>query len=147
MKRVTLAAAVLVLSSGRAVAGGGLDAFLQQLDVQARADANGFSVRVAAQFGVPAPQVQAVIQTVERPADGFMVFQLGQMAQKPPDAVVQVYQANRGKGWGVIAQRLGIKPGSPEFHALKRGDFVLSGEPGAGSGHGKGKGKGKGRGK
>jgi flagellar hook-length control protein FliK len=26
-----------------------------------------------------------------------------------------------GKGWGVMARRLGIKPGSPEFHALKGG--------------------------
>ncbi len=147
MRRVVLAAAVLVLSGGKAAAGGGLDAFLQQLDVQARADANGFSVKVSAQFGVPVPQVQAVIQTVDRPADAFMVFQLGQMVQKPPDTVVQVYQANRGKGWGVIAQRLGIKPGSPEFHALKRGDFALSGEPGGGPGHGKGRGKGKGKGK
>lgn len=146
MKRVALAATVLVLWGGMAAAGGGLDAFLQQLDVQARADANGFSVKVSAQFGVPVPQVQAVIKTVDRPADAFMVFQLGQMSQKPPDAVVQVYQANRGKGWGVIAQRLGIKPGSREFHALKRGDFVLSGEPGGGPGHGKGAGKGRGRG-
>lgn len=142
MSRVVFAATVLALSSGKAAAAGGLDAFLQQLDVQARADANGFSVKVSAQFGVPVPQVQAVIQTVDRPADAFMVFQLGQMIQKPPETVAQVYQANRGKGWGVIAQRLGIKPGSPEFHALKRGDFVLSGEPGGGPGHGKGKGKG-----
>ena len=125
---------------------GGLDAFLGEIDVQARADVNGFSVKVSAQFGVPVPQVQAVIQTVDRPADAFMVFQLGQMVQKPPETVMQVYQANKGKGWGVIAQRLGIKPGSPEFHALKRGDFVLSGEPGGGPGHGKGAGKGRGRG-
>lgn len=144
MRRLVLAAAVLALSSGKAAAAGGLDAFLQRLDVQARADANGFSVKVSAQFGVPVPQVQAVIQTVDRPADAFMVFQLGQMVQKPPETVMQVYQANRGKGWGVIAQRLGIKPGSPEFHALKRGDFVLGGEPGGSPGHGRGKGKGRG---
>ena len=144
MRRLVLAAAVLALSGGKAAAAGGLDAFLQRLDVQARADTNGFSVKVSAQFGVPVPQVQAVIQAVDRPADAFMVFQLGQMVQKPPETVMQVYQANRGKGWGVIAQRLGIKPGSPEFHALKRGDFVLGGEPGGGPRHGRGKGKGRG---
>ncbi len=147
MRRVVLAATVLVLSSGTAAAGGGLEAFLQNLDVQARADANGFAVKVSAQFGVPVPQVQAVIQTVARPADAFMVFQLGQMAQQPPEAVMQVYQADKGKGWGVIAQRLGIKPGSPEFHALKRGDFAFGDESGGGHGHGKGKGKGRGGGR
>jgi hypothetical protein len=56
--------------------------------------------------------------------------------------------ANKGKGWGVIAKNLGIKPGSAEFHALKRGDLSFTGEPGAGEGQkGQGKGKGKGRGK
>ncbi len=73
-----------------------------------------------------------------------MCFQLGYMASTPYERVVQVYQGNKGKGWGVIAKSLGIKPGSPEFHALKRGDFVFNGEPMAPTGKGKGKGKGKG---
>jgi hypothetical protein len=87
-----------------------------------------------------------VISSVKEPADAFMVFQLGQMTGRPAETVVQVYKTNRGKGWGVIAKELGIKPGSREFHALKRGDFVLSGAPGGGAGEGKGKGKGKGKG-
>jgi hypothetical protein len=142
MKRIVLAAMTLALFSGKAVAGGGLDGFLNNLNIEARADMNGFSAKVSAQFAVPVPQVQAIIKTVDHPADAFMVLQLGQMTQKPPETIVRVYQVNRGKGWGVIAKSLGIKPGSPEFHALKRGDFVLSGEPGLGSGHGKGKGRG-----
>ncbi len=47
---------------------------------------------------------------------------------------------------GVIAKELGIKPGSPEFHALKRGDFVFTGEPGGSAGGVQGKGKGNGKG-
>ena len=30
-----------------------------------------------------------------------------------------MYEQDRGQGWGVIAKRMGIKPGSAEFHALK----------------------------
>jgi len=42
---------------------------------------------------------------------------------------------------------LGIKPGSAEFHALKRGNLKFTGQPasgdaGPGKSHGKGKGKG-----
>ncbi len=144
MKKIALVTTMLFLFSGQAVAGGGLDGFLNSVNIEARADMNGFSAKVSAQFGVPVPQVQATISRVNSPADAFMVFQLGQMTRKPPETVVQVYQANRGKGWGVIAKSLGIKPGSPEFHALKRGDFALSGQPGNSPGHGKGKGKGKG---
>lgn len=147
MKRFVLAALLLGLFCVPAVAGGGLDVFISDLNVQARSDLPGFSARIGAQFGVPVPQVQAVIGAVAVPADAFMVFQLGRMAHRPPDSVLRVYKANRGKGWGVIAKSLGIKPGSPEFHALKRGDFVLEGGPGKGHGKGGGKGKGKGHNK
>jgi hypothetical protein len=150
MKKTVFAVAVLFLVSGlAAVAHAQLESFLDNLNIQARADMNGFSVKLATQFSVPLPQVQAIIKTVEAPADAFMCLQLGQMANKQPDTVVQTYKRNKGKGWGVIAKELGIKPGSPEFHALKRGDFAFTGEPGgsAGEGHGKGRGKGKGHSK
>jgi hypothetical protein len=127
-------------------AAGDLDGFLQDLNIQARLDGDGFSARVSAQFGVPEARVKVVIGTVSEPADAFMVFQLGQMTQQPPEKVIEVYRAQKGKGWGVIAKELGIKPGSPEFHALKNGDFKLGGKPGASDkaeGGGKGKGKGK----
>ena len=51
--------------------------------------------------------------------DIYMVLEIGKLTNKPPDEVVKVYQANKKKGWGAIAKELGIKPGSPEFHALK----------------------------
>ena len=40
---------------------------------------------------------------------------------RPCRYVVDMYEADRGQGWGVVAQRLGIKPGSAEFHRLKKG--------------------------
>ncbi len=144
MKRTALAAVALLLFCTPAFAG--LDDFLTNLNIQARTDLSGFSARVSAQFGIPEMQVRTVIGTVKEPADAFMVFQLGQMTRKAPETVVQVYQSNRGKGWGVIAKKLGIKPGSSEFHALKRGDFVLSGAPGGGLQEERGRGRGKGRG-
>jgi hypothetical protein len=64
------------------------------------------------------------------------------MCSRPPDYVLERYKSGRGKGWGVLAKSLGIKPGSKEFHALKRGDDLYSI---AGKGKGKNKGKGKGR--
>ncbi|GFE59304.1 hypothetical protein [Geobacter sp. AOG1] len=146
MKRFLLAALAVLAFSGAAVGGGGLDSFLSSLNVQARADLSGFSGRLSAQFGIPGAQVSAVIGSVKDPADAFMVYQLGQMANVPPERVMQVYQSKKGKGWGVIAQSLGIKPGSPEFHALKRGDFVLNGQPGNQPDQGNGRGKGKGKG-
>ncbi len=123
-----------------------LDTFLSNLNIQAKADLKNFSVKLASQFGVPLPQVQIIISTVETSADAFMCLQLSRMTNKQPEMVVQTYKDNKGKGWGVIAKELGIKPGSAEFHALKRGDFTFTGEPG-GSAKGKDKGKGKEKGR
>ncbi len=122
---------------------GGLEDFLRRVNVQAQADLDGFRVKLCAQFGVPDLQVRAVLKGVPNPGDAFMVFELGRMTGAPPERVLRTYQAHKGKGWGTIAKELGIKPGSAEFHALKRGDFQLGqgeeGRPGKGKGRNKGK--------
>jgi hypothetical protein len=146
MKRLILLSLTLSLLSPMAASARGLDDFLANVNVQARVDLPGFSARISNQFGVPLPQVQAIVQTVREPADAFMVFQLGQMSGRSPERVMEVYGPGKGKGWGVIAKELGIKPGSAEFHALKNGNLSFSGTP-SGNDGAPGKGKGKGRGK
>ena len=144
MKKIIIIAMMCLLIISTAFAAGGIDVFLNNLNVQARADMSDFSARVSAQFGVPLPRVQAAIKIADNPADAFMFFQLSEMSKKPYEEVVQVYQAQKGQGWGVMAKNLGIKPGSKEFHALKNGNLALRGEPGgqsAGSGKDKKKGQ------
>ena len=147
MNRILLTLLASTCLFARAAAGD-LDGFLHDLNIQARVDGDGFSARVSAQFGIPEARVKVVLGSVSEPADAFMVFQLGQMTHQSPEKVVEVYRAQKGKGWGVIAKELGIKPGSPEFHALKNGDFQLGAKPEEGAkGEGGGKGKGKVKGK
>jgi len=117
-----------------------LDVFVSNLNVQAQADLGAFKVRLSTQFGVPAARVDAVMASVKTPGDAYMCFRVGQVASKPIEVVTKEYQSNKGKGWGVIAKNLGIKPGSKEFHELKKGSFN-----GDDSGSDKGKGKGKGK--
>lgn len=148
MKRLIVLCMALVLLSPLTALAGGLETFLGNLNVEARADLPGFSAKISSQFGVPVPKVQMVLQSVSQPADAFMVFQLGQFAGVPADRVMTVYEPNRKKGWGAIAKELGIKPGSPEFHALKSGNLHFTGDPsGHRGGSGKGKEKGPGKGK
>jgi hypothetical protein len=110
---VVLLACFMVSS---AHASSGLDVFVSNLNVQAQADLGAFKVRLSTQFGVPATRVDAVMATVKTPGDAYMCFRVGQVASKPVEVVTREYLANRGKGWGVIAKNLGIKPGSKEFH-------------------------------
>ena len=143
MRRARMIIACLALVVGLAApAYAGLDGFLAGLNAQAKADPRGFSLKLIAQFGVGHAEVQAVLGSVAAPADAFMCFQLGEFAHQPPDVVLAAMKTERGKGWGVVAQRLGIAPGSPEFKALKRGDFALTGKPKAKPAAGKAKGKG-----
>ena len=152
MKRLISLVLCAMLLSLSTAAWASLDGFLANLNIQAQADLPGFKAKVSAQFGVPLPKVEAVFTQVSVPADVFMTFQLGQMAHKQPETVLKTYTVNKSKGWGAIAKELGIKPGSAEFHALKRGDLAFTGQP-AGAGNdaapapGKGKGKGKGHNK
>ncbi|HEX9934232.1 MAG TPA: hypothetical protein VGB38_03460, partial [bacterium] len=61
---------------------------------------------------------------------------------QPAERVMDEYKSGKGKGWGVIAKSLGIKPGSDEFHALKREqDFYDVSDKGKGKEKSKGKGK------
>ncbi len=101
----------------------GLDTFLNNLGVQAAADRNGFAVNVGTHFGIPRTRVDLVMGSVGSPADAFMIFQLGRMTGWSEERIMPVYNRHRGQGWGVMAQEMGIKPGSREFHALKNGDF------------------------
>ena len=137
----TILAALLALPVAGSC-GSDLDSFIGSLNVQANADLPGFKVKLSAQFGVPVPQVETVIARVQTPADAYMVLKVGEVARQPQEVVLREYQANKGRGWGVIAKNLGIKPGSPEFHELKKGV-----DGGSGKGHAKGKGKGKAGGK
>ena len=146
MKRTILFCLALFILSPLAAFAGGLENFLANVNIQARADMPGFAAKISTQFGVPVPEVQAVIRTVHEPADAFMIFQLGQMSGQQPDRVMSVYGPNRKKGWGAIAKSLGIKPGSAEFHALKKGNLAFTGQP-AGTDSPPGKSRGKGHGK
>jgi len=142
MKKVKIVidvALIVLLFSSIAIAAkdfGWVDGF----NVQAQADPSGFRARLATRFHIGDAQISAVLGNVSNPADAYIVFRLGEMSGYPPDRVMREYNSGKGKGWGVIAKNLGIKPGSQEFHALKRGQDLYNG-------YGQGKGKGKGKGK
>jgi hypothetical protein len=109
------------------------------MNVRAEADRNGFRAQISTRFKIGNAEVKVVLGNVDSPADAYMVLRLGEMSGKPVDFVLKQYQAQKGKGWGVLAKSLGIKPGSPEFKALKAG-HDLNGKAVKGKGK-RGKGK------
>lgn len=135
MKNVILCLVFCLLFAGTAMADE-LESFLDELDRQAAADSGGFAESIGRYYGVPTREIQDVMQRTSRASDAFMIFELGKMTGLSRDRVMRTYEDRKGQGWGAMAQDMGIKPGSEEFHALKRGDFEYRRDH---SGHGKGK--------
>ena len=55
------------------------------------------------------------------PGDVYFACALAKLAGRPCRHVVDLWEREHMHGWGAMAKRLGIKPGSAEFHRLKRG--------------------------
>ena len=137
-------AAALFFVAAQVSADSEFNSLITSMDVQADVNMADFQGRLGAYFGAPALQVETIIRSVGRPGDAYMCFRVAEIAKKPVDIVLKEYKANKGRGWGVIAKNLGIKPGSREFHELKK-NKLSSDTIGHGKGKGKDKGKGKGR--
>ncbi len=97
-----------------------LDVTLNSMNVQASANIGPYEADLSVSYGVPQAQIQTWI-TVDKlqPAEVFLALDLGRISHRPPATVIEAYRKNRGKGWGSVARSLGIRPGSPEFKALK----------------------------
>ena len=147
---------LFIFSFINSVQAGDLD-WLEKLSIEVRTDGSGIKTKLAARFELGGAKVNTVLSNVNGVEDAYMVMRLGEISGRDTDVVLREYKANKGKGWGVIARRLGIKPGSREFKNLKNAhDRHVGGgkgksKRGKGQSHGKGqgnnKGKGQGRGK
>ena len=111
--------------------------WLNNLNVKAEADSSGYRLQMATRFRLGDAEIKAVIGNVGSPSDAYMVLRLGEMSHKPIQEVLHVYNGNKNRGWGVMAKQLGIKPGSADFHALKRGHDLYRDDQGSAGMHAK----------
>ena len=131
-KRFPVLCMMLLLVSSAAMAAD-FD-WVKDFNLRVQADPSGFRARMAARFQIGDAQITAVLGNVSTPADAYIVLRLGEISRLPTDRVLREYRTSKGKGWGVIAKSLGIKPGSEEFHALKSGQDLYDGNEGKAKG-------------
>jgi Bacterial pre-peptidase C-terminal domain len=97
------------------------DNALNHLNNVALADLDNFINKLSSAFGISQSWIENLIRRENiPPADVYMMARTASVTKHPIDTVQKNYMANRGQGWGVMAKQLGIKPGSNEFHALKK---------------------------
>jgi hypothetical protein len=144
LKIVLLSLIALLMFSSIGLAGD--YEWMRDFNIKAKADPSGLKVRLETRFQVGDLKIKAVLGSVDKPADAYMVLRLGEMSNQPVDNVIKKYKTKKGKGWGNLAKSLGIKPGSRDFHSLKQGQDLYDGSN-KGNKRIKSKVKGKGKGK
>lgn len=130
-----------------------MDRSLKDLNEGAKDNVRGFARNLSRYFNLPEETADWLLESVGMsPSDAYMAAKVSKVADKPVENVVDEYKKNKGKGWGVMAKNLGIKPGSKAFHQLKKDDTGLLEDTKAKNKKAKkkkakGKGKGKNKGK
>ena len=96
--------------------------WIKDFNIKAEADPSGFRAKLETRFKIGNAEINTVLSTVDNSADAYIVFRLAEMSDQPTEKIIRKYKSEKGKGWGVLAKSLGIKPGSKEFKALKNGE-------------------------
>jgi hypothetical protein len=99
-----------------------VDAVLADINAYGRRYPDAFADELARYRGAPRDVVVALLaDPAWTPGDVYFACALAQAIGRSCRYVADEWQAHVGEGWGALAQQLGVKPGSPQFHALKDG--------------------------
>jgi hypothetical protein len=99
-----------------------LDSLLGKINERAKADPDGFIQQLSQNYGIPEEDIrQAKEKHGLSDGDTYMATALARKTNRRLGDLAAEYKQNQGKGWGVMAMNMGIKPGSPEFKELKTG--------------------------
>lgn len=120
------------------------DASLKIINTNAGANLTAFKLEMSKTYAVPLTQIESMFSVSMSAGDVYLTLEIGRLVRRPIPELIIIYQKHKGKGWGVIAKEMGIKPGSDQFHALKNNAKNKSSK---GKGKSKPKGKGNGNGK
>ena len=102
------------------------DLTLHSINSEAQQSLPSFYSSMDLNFGVKQAEVDVLLYRHRlSPAEAYMAIRLSVLIGKPVDYVLVRYHKYHKKGWGYIAKKLGIKPGSAEFHRLKEGGVVV----------------------
>ena len=116
----SMAASAQVISYSPRTGDISIDTQLGYFNDYGRRDRNYFVDDLVNNFGAPRYLVNELLDNRRwAPGDVYYACALAYQAGRPCSDAVRAYDENKGQGWGVVAQRMGIKPGSAEFHALK----------------------------
>ena len=111
----------------------GLDRSLEALNKGAKENVSEFAKKLGRKFGISESTTERLLKRVGMsPGDVYMTAKVSKISNRSLEDVEKAYKENKGKGWGAIAKKMGIKPGSKEFHELKKDDSIIEDYKGKG---------------
>ncbi|HOI23748.1 hypothetical protein SDC9_16453 [bioreactor metagenome] len=90
--------------------------YLEELDL---VDHANLIARLQVTFQIEIEVLEAYIAEGYSPGELWLALEIAAETQLSLDEALIVTDGASGHGWGLLAQKLGIDPGSNEFHALK----------------------------
>lgn len=97
-----------------------LNASLVKIDDDAKLNFTAFKADMSLSYNVSERKIDSwSVEFGMKAGDIYLALEIAKITKKPIEDVIKIYQSDKSKGWGYMAKQLGIKPGSPEFHALK----------------------------
>jgi len=97
------------------------DAHLKIIDAQASTDFDSFRGDLSLSYHISEKKIDYMAASLRMsPGEIYLALDIASVSGKKIDDVLTIYQQNKKRGWGYIAQEAGIKPGSQEFHQLKK---------------------------
>ncbi len=90
-----------------------------ELEEFGEVDQAALIARLQIEFGLEAGLLEGYLAEGYSAGQLWLALEIAREGSLSLDEALAVAGDDEGHGWGLLAQKLGIKPGSPEFHALK----------------------------
>lgn len=97
-----------------------VDAQLADINRYAARWPNTFTDELLRYHHAPRDLVETLLQRRWAPGDIYFACALAEAAGRPCRALADEWERHHADGWGAIAQRFGVAPGSPAFRQIER---------------------------
>jgi len=96
-----------------------LDEELSLVNEAGEEDLEGLFLKLSVEFNVDILVLQDLSTQGYAPGEIWLALEISQATEKPLAEAILLADGVEGHGWGILAQTIGVAPGSAEFHALK----------------------------
>lgn len=96
-----------------------LDEELSLVNEAGEEDLEGLFLKLSVEFNVDILVLEDLSAQGYAPGEIWLALEISQATEKPLAEAILLADGVEGHGWGILAQTIGIAPGSTEFHALK----------------------------